>query len=880
MSFRDLPIRRKLSLAVFLTSLVGLALAYVVLFGYEIYTYRQNTSRNFSMVAEIIATNSSAALIYDDPKVAREILSGLRARQGIAAAALFDKDGKFFAGYPADLPRSTLPSSLPPDGITFHSNDLTLYRGVLQGDRRVGTLFLQVDLQSMYRRLWAYGLVLLCVLAGSGLVALLLSHFFQRRISEPLLGLARTAKLVSENKDYSVRAIKTSDDELGVLTAAFNSMLGQVQTSHTALRASEEQLSAVFQQAGAGIAQADLTGRFVMVNDRFCEIVGRPREALLALRINDITHPDDQPENDALLQEIRAGRPNASIDKRYIRADGSPVWVRNSLVALRNSEGQIEFTLAVVQDVTASKTSEQALRASEAQFRFVTDHAPVLLAHMDRDYHYRFVNRPYAQRYGREPDDVIGRHAVEIVGQALFDIAYPHFKQALSGQTVEFELHIPHAGPGPRWTHATYTPERNAAGDVIGVVAVHADITQRKHAEQEMERARDQAQAASRAKDDFLAALSHELRTPLSPVLLLASEGANNPALSAEVRADFATIQKNADLEARLIDDLLDLTRITRGKLALELAPVDLSAILRDALAIVHLELEQKKISLELDFTPDRRPAVGDAVRLQQVFWNVLKNAVKFTPEGGEIAVKTRLDVERRRTVLTVSDTGIGLTPAELERIFQAFSQGDHARGDGPHRFGGLGLGLAISRMLIELHSGTIRAVSDGPGTGATFVIELPLAPIPAESSAPFVPVRRPVSNPPLPIVPPAPTDPRRRILLVDDHSPTRTTLAHLLGRRHYDVVCASSVSEALQYAADTTFDILVSDIGLPDGDGYALLADLRARQPGLKGIALSGYGMEEDIARALQAGFAEHLTKPISIGKLERALARTLQVS
>ncbi|MEJ1974497.1 MAG: HAMP domain-containing sensor histidine kinase [Lacunisphaera sp.] len=219
------------------------------------------------------------------------------------------------------------------------------------------------------------------------------------------------------------------------------------------------------------------------------------------------------------------------------------------------------------------------------------------------------------------------------------------------------------------------------------------DVTARKRAEREMLRARDEAMAAARAKDDFLAALSHELRTPLSPVLLVASAAAADPGLSADVRADFATIAKNALLEARLIDDLLDLTRITRGKMTLDLKTVDVHAVLEDAVATVRADLAEKNLTLILECGAANHAADADSARLQQVFWNVLKNAVKFTPAKGRIRVETRSLTESNEMTVTVTDSGIGMTSEELDRVFQAFSQGDHAGGSGSHRFGGLGLG-------------------------------------------------------------------------------------------------------------------------------------------------------------------------------------------
>ncbi|HTI71667.1 MAG TPA: ATP-binding protein [Candidatus Limnocylindria bacterium] len=259
------------------------------------------------------------------------------------------------------------------------------------------------------------------------------------------------------------------------------------------------------------------------------------------------------------------------------------------------------------------------------------------------------------------------------------------------------------------------------------LVRVNGELRDR---EREVAKARDRALEASRAKDEFLARLSHELRTPLNPVLLIASDAAANSKLSPEIRADFGVIAENIALEARLIDDLLDLTRITRGKLILETRPLALPTVVRGAAAMVQAEAELKRIAFELRLQDDYPPLRGDDVRLRQVLWNVLKNAVKFTPEGGTIAVETEILSEERRVAIRIADSGIGMTPEEIQRAFDAFSQGDHAIDSGGQRFGGLGLGLAIASMLVELHGGIIRAASEGRDRGSTFTIELPLSPV------------------------------------------------------------------------------------------------------------------------------------------------------
>ncbi len=512
------------------------------------------------------------------------------------------------------------------------------------------------------------------------------------------------------------------------------------------------------------------------------------------------------------------------------------------------------------------KRALRALRASEEQLRLITDHASVFLAQLDSEHRYKFVNRPYADRYDREPRDIIGAHVADVIGSAAYDLSRHRMEAALNGQRVEFEMVIPNSGPSPRWEHVVYVPEHTQTGEVVGLVAIITDITSRKHVEQELERRRDEALAAARAKDDFLAALSHELRTPLSPVLLLASEAALNPDLAQAVRADFETIRKNVELEARLIDDLLDITSIARGKLPLDRRAVNLHVVLRDVMATVQPEIERKRISLTVDFGAPRPQIWGDAVRLQQVFWNLLKNAVKFTPEEGRIVVSTKS--ENESVLAQITDTGIGMTSDELGRVFEAFSQGEHAADGSSHRFGGLGLGLAISRKLVELHSGRVHAASPGRDQGSVFTVELPLL-SPSEAERLATPGEG--TN-----VEPVESPKGLRILLVEDHEPTRTALEHLLARRRFVVKPAGSLAEARELVDQHDFDLVISDIGLPDGNGCELMSELRTRK-GLKGIALTGYGMEEDISQSHEAGFSTHLTKPVRMQTLERALAATL---
>lgn len=374
------------------------------------------------------------------------------------------------------------------------------------------------------------------------------------------------------------------------------------------------------------------------------------------------------------------------------------------------------------------------------------------------------------------------------------------------------------------------------------------------------EAAKMRAEAATRAKDDFLAALSHELRTPLNPALLLATSLADDATLPPRVREDIDVIAKGIALQAQLVDDMLDITSITSGKLRLDLCPIDAHIALRNACEIVRADTRKRQIEVTLDLAAPHNCIKADAVRVQQIFWNVLKNAVKFTPPGSAITVRTSNPADKEgMLVVEITDTGIGMERGILGKVFDAFIQEEH---DGAHRFGGIGLGLAITRRLVEAQGGQIHAESAGRGRGATFRIELPL-------EAPELCINdKPGSVPTAVGVGTA-----RRILLVEDHEQTLSTLVRLLERRGHHVVGVTTAVAAHEIAAASDFDLVISDLGLPDGDGHALMRELRDAH-GLPGIALSGYGMEEDLERSRESGFFTHLTKPVDIHVLEAAIA------
>jgi len=363
------------------------------------------------------------------------------------------------------------------------------------------------------------------------------------------------------------------------------------------------------------------------------------------------------------------------------------------------------------------------------------------------------------------------------------------------------------------------------------------------------EHARVEAERASEAKDRFLAMLSHELRTPLTPVLASVFMLEREDNVPKVMHESLQLIRRNVELEARLIDDLLDLTRISKGKVQLSFEIVDAHTLLRNALEICQFEIEQKKLELRSEFAATKVYLQADPARLQQIFWNLIKNAVKFTPHGGKLGIRTTNNGDGQFR-LEVEDSGCGIDPGVLPRIFHAFEQA------GRTQLGGLGLGLAISKALVEAHHGSISAESRGRDSGATFTALFPTCErnaIPESSDAPRSTAKRRSV----------------RLLLVEDHEDTNRSLTRMLRRRGYEVHPANDIRSALDLATRKQFDVLVSDIGLPDGSGIDLLKALRAKRD-VFGIALSGYGMEEDIRRSGEAGFSHHLVKPVDLNKLD----------
>ena len=464
---------------------------------------------------------------------------------------------------------------------------------------------------------------------------------------------------------------------------------------------------------------------------------------------------------------------------------------------------------------------------------------------LDRDWRYTFVNEKVAELAGIPKDEMIGRIIWEIFPEAIGGEFYERCHKAIANQRPDhFEVFYK---PWKRWLDTRIYPTQAV------LVIFLADITSRKKAALALQQAKQQAEEANRAKDQFLAMLSHELRTPLTPVLMTIKSLQNDLSISDDLRRDLQMVQRNVELEALLIDDLLDLTRISHGKLQLHQEAVDIHTSLEHALAIASADVTAKNLKVTRDFRAVESHSWADATRLQQVFWNVIKNAIKFTATGGSIEIRTRND-KTHHILIEVEDNGVGIAPELQPKIFDAVTS----------KHGGLGLGLAITKRVVDLHGGTISVESQGEASGATFTIKLKAM----ETSLLQAPTQSGRFD--------AGKSLQANILLVEDHHDTAHVLSRLLGRAGHNIKHAATVGEADTLAMKGTFDLVISDVGLPDGSGLDLMSRLRD-QYGLSGIALSGFGMDEDRTASEAAGFVEHFTKPVDIERLLNAIERLM---
>ncbi|PZV08964.1 MAG: histidine kinase [Leptolyngbya sp.] len=680
-------------------------------------------------------------------------------------------------------------------------------------------------------------------------------------------------------------------DEAGQIGGVF--ITGQpthCPSTEGALRKSEEQLRLAQQGAEAGLWDWDMVANDVTWSEEYYHLYGLPLTVTPSYDswLASIS-PLDRPHVEQKVREAIERGKNLKVSFRIAHPEDGRRWLMVRGQTFYDATGNPIRMTGIAINVTEQKRFEQALIGSEAIARTQAEElaalmeatpAAIWIAH-DVDCRQMTANRMAHQLMQAEPGALptatpwIGGGTLPFKqykqGQELLPQDLPMQKAIRTGQEVTDEIEFVYPDGTVRYIYGKAVPLYNPSGEVRGAIAGFTEITALKQSEHEREQllqrerfAREEAEQANRLKDQFLAVLSHELRSPLNPILGWAKLLQTRSFDAAKTAQALATIERNALLQTQLVDDLLDLAKILRGKLHLNPVPVYLAGVVESAIETVKTSAAAKSIALQLQLDATIQVA-GDSARLQQIVGNLLSNAIKFTPSEGQVAVTLRSIDDQAE--ISVSDTGIGISPEFLPHLFESFRQEDVSI---TRKHGGLGLGLAIVRQLVDIHGGTITARSPGEGQGATFSVRLPQLSMEGRAT-------------------PAAAQPRPafdlsgvRIFSVDDSADTREFLTVLLEQYGASVITAGSASEALAALRTLRADVLISDIGMPEMDGYKLIRRVRALPPEQGGdipaIALTAYARDEDQQQALASGYQRHLSKPLDLEKLVQAVVELTQ--
>jgi PAS domain S-box-containing protein len=612
-------------------------------------------------------------------------------------------------------------------------------------------------------------------------------------------------------------------------------------------------LASIVSSSADAIVGEALDGKITAWNAAAEQLFGYSASEVIGRSVGLLETPGFEEATGRRLMRVRRGERVHEYDTVRMHRDGHRLAVSVSVSPIYDAAGEVVGASKVVRDITQRKDSEAALHASEERFRLLSDSVSSLVWVCDDKGTATYLNRGWHEYAGKIGDDCLG----EFWQRTLHPDDLPSYiakwqVSVATGAAFEAEARFRRHDGSYRWFVARSARIPSRSGPIW--VGTATDIDDLKTTAEALRAAKEAAEEAAYAKDRFLAVLSHELRTPLTPALAVSQILERRTDLPADARDSVSLIRRNVELEVLLVDDLLDLTKIARGMVELKRQTVDVHELLQQVVDICRSDLNGRRQHLALELSAAEHHVDGDSARLQQVFWNLLKNAIKFTPVGGSIAVRSESAGPGRMRIV-VTDSGIGIPAGILPLIFEPFERGPKTVSP---RTSGLGLGLSISRTLVDLHGGTIRAESEGEGRGATFTVELASF---VEKGVALT-ARRLAAR-------------RARkfsILLVEDHADTAGALGQLLQEEGHRVTVADSVSAALEAFRAVRADLLITDLGLPDGSGHDLLERLRQIRP-VQGIVLSGYGMDADVAKSKAAGFAHHLTKPVPIDRLLRTL-------
>lgn len=738
----NLPIRRKLRVIIMGVTTAALLLAGLALTIFDVVVYDESLRRDLSGLAKITAENSTAALKFEDPQTAQDTLSALQARTHVLAACIFGADNTIFASYIRPGSGATCPPPLPVQAMRTRISDIRVSRPIMLADQRIGTLVLLYDLDELYQRMRVYGAAMLAIVILAGTFALLLSSRLQTVIAVPIARLARTTAAVSATRDYSIRAEKMTQDELGTLVDGFNEMLAGIQSRDqdvrqalavrqealTEARNARDFLRTTLASIGDAVISTDADGRVVLANAVACSLAGWREDEMLGRPLGEMLHLLNENTREELEGPVARVLESSGIiglanHTVLIARDGSEIPIDDSAAPIRDHEGKLIGTVLIFRDITERRRAEQELRAAREQLQLVTDTMSPAVTHCTRDLRYKWVSPSYAEWLQRTRVDIEGYSLPEVLGPEAFVAIVPYIERVLANERVEYEIQAPFPRIGLRWIHAAYVPTHDRAGAVTGWVAHVSDITALKQAQAEVKRVNADIKRANerlaRSNDDlerFAFIASHDLQEPLRTVTAYAQllSRTYSEAMEGDGQRFIHNIVEGASRMRGLLADLLAYSEIS-GDTEDARERVDLNQVFETVRQNLKVAIEESGAVIKVAKLPVVTGYTGHFV---QLFQNLVGNAIKYRGEQ-QLRIDVSYGAEGDLLRFAVADNGIGIDPIYHARIFGVFKR-LHGK-----KIPGTGIGLAICQRVVERYHGKIWVESER-GQGATFAFTLP----------------------------------------------------------------------------------------------------------------------------------------------------------